>query len=305
MSAGSALNAGRVFAFSAALLAALVLPVAAQAETRTFLNSTYIVTTGVQGPANVFPTRLVLSGLSGTVTDANVTLLGLSSARPDDIDVVITGPNGQKVMLMSDACGTTSFESANFSFDDSAPTFLSNNGTCPASTSYKPSNYVGAAPEPDNLSVFPGGPGGPAPPYLNALSFFNGASPNGTWSLYLIDDEDAFFGALMSGWALTLDILPPDASFSIGDLKGKRLSLNVNSPGAVEIIDGGSSSTRLLKASSAIGGPGTIKVPLKLTSAGRKRLRENDKVRVNARITFTPTGGTANSLTEKLKIKKK
>jgi hypothetical protein len=309
VSTGSALNAGRVLAVSAVLLAALTLPAAAQAEIRTFLNTTLTNTqgTGDAGPATPYPSSIVISGFSGTVRDANVTLIGLDSARPDDIDLVITGPNGQKVFLISDACGTTGVSQANWSFDDSAPIFPPDAGPCfggPAS--FKPSNHAGAMAEPDNLGVA----GGPAPPYSFFLSLFNGASPNGTWSLYLFDDEDDLIGGNLPGWALTLDILPPDvlppdASFTIGDLKGKTLSVNVNSPGAVEIIDGGSSSTRRLKTSSATGGPGTIEVPLKLTSAGKRKLREKGKVRVNARITFTPSGGTASSQTAKLKIKKK
>lgn len=44
---------------------------------------------------------------------------------------------------------------------------------------------TGEAPEPDDLSAG----GGPAPPYVNALSFLAGSSPNGAWSLYALDDN--------------------------------------------------------------------------------------------------------------------
>ena len=61
---------------------------------------------------------------------------------------------------------------------------------------------------------------------------------------------------------------------------------------------------KLLKPSSATGGPGAIVVKLKLTRAGKQKLKKRHKVTVKAKITFTPDGGTANSLTKKLRIKK-
>ena len=78
--------------------------------------------------------------------------------------MVITGPNGQKVMLMSDACGENpnTLVNEDWTFEDAAQTFVPNGGPCAAgqAVSFKPSNYLGSAPEPDDLS--PGG--GPAPP---------------------------------------------------------------------------------------------------------------------------------------------
>jgi len=192
------------------LLLVVLLPTIARAETHTFLSTANLYPTGgagTEGPANHYPSTIVVAGLSGTVTKATVTLIGYQSSSPDDTDMVITGPNGQKVMLMSDACGASGLQNDNWTFDDSAPTFLSNNGPCPSyqETSFMPSNYLGGAPEPDDLS--PGG--GPPPPYVNALSFFDGASPNGSWNLYVVDDSAGFLGFDIAGWALTLEVQPP------------------------------------------------------------------------------------------------
>jgi hypothetical protein len=105
----------------------------------------------------------------------------------------------------------------------------------------------------------------------------------------------------------------PSGAFTLGGVKGKTLTLNVTSAGTAQVIDAAASAggagataaaTRLLKASTASGGPGTITVPLKLNKKGKAKLNLKGKVTVNARITFTPNGGTATTQTQKLKIKK-
>ena len=42
---------------------------------------------------------------SGVITDVNVTLNDVSHTFPDDIDILLVGPEGQQVTLMSDAGG--------------------------------------------------------------------------------------------------------------------------------------------------------------------------------------------------------
>ena len=59
-----------------------------------------------------------------------MTVIDLDSSSPDDIDMVITGPNGQKVMLMSDACGENpnNLEDEDWTFEDAAPTSFPTTG---------------------------------------------------------------------------------------------------------------------------------------------------------------------------------
>jgi hypothetical protein len=196
-----------------ALLLLVLAPAVARAETHTFLNTDDLSPTdlgGTSGPANHYPSSIVVSGIPGTVTNATVTLINLGSSSGDDIDMVITGPNGQRVMLMSDACGENpnTLTNEDWTFDDSAPTFLSNNGPCASNqqASFKPSNYLGSGPEPDDLSKG----GGPAPPYVNALSFFDGSTPDGAWNLFVMDDNEiGYVGFDIKAWALTLEVQPP------------------------------------------------------------------------------------------------
>jgi hypothetical protein len=203
----------RLGLLAGALLIVALFPAAARAENRTFVNAFNLfphLGALTEGPANVYPSSVAVSGVAGTVTDARVTLIGLTSSSPDDIDAVIVGPNGQQVMLMSDACGVnpTTLEDDNFTFDDSASTFLSDNGPCGSFSdeSHKPSNYE----NPDDDDLTP--EGGPAGPYLNSLSLLAGGSPNGAWNLFVFDDNSSFHGFDLSAWALNLEVQPPPAA---------------------------------------------------------------------------------------------
>lgn len=295
-------------------------PAAAQAETRSFINSQQLFASGgggnaIFGPANVYPSSILVSGVPGTVTKATVTVFfGDGGSNGDDVDMVLTGPNGGQVFLMSDACGSSPDRAS--TFDDSAQTFLSNAGPC-LQGSFRPSNYLGDPNDPnedqsDDLSSS----GGPAPPYSNALSVLAGGSPNGAWDLFVVDDNLSTVGFVINGWTLTLEIdppptppggdpgtpSPPSNEFTVGGLDGKKLSVNVSSPGTVSVTD--PAAKALLDPSSASGGPGTVEVELDLTKKGKKKLRRKGKFNVDAQVTFTPTGGSASSKTAGLQVKK-
>jgi hypothetical protein len=201
--------------FAALALAFALGPAAAHAETRTFVHTSNLSPSGgasTEGPANEYPASINVSGLSGTVTKVSVTLIGYGSSSPADTDAAIVGPNGQQVMLISDACGETDAHSVHFenwTFDDAAQGFLSSVDCAPdfQDASFKPSNY--GNPDDDDLSAA----GGPAGPYLNSLSLLAGGSPNGAWNLFVFDDNDVgYHGFDISGWALNLEIQPPPAT---------------------------------------------------------------------------------------------
>jgi hypothetical protein len=198
-------------------------PTAAGAETRSFINVFNLDPPGgasTVGPANVYPSSIAVSGVAGTVTKVTVTLIGLSSSSPDDIDAAIVGPNGQQVMLMSDACGLNpnTLDDDNWTFDDSAPTFLSDGGPCGAfqDESFKPTNYED--PADDDLTP----QGGPAGDFQNSLSVLAGGSPNGAWNLFFLDDNPNFHGFDLSAWALNLEIQPPAAAPGAPQATGQR-----------------------------------------------------------------------------------
>ncbi len=147
--------------------------------------------------ATPYPSNITVSGMSGTISDVNVTLSGINHPFQGDLEVLLVGPAGgaQNLVLLSDA-GTGAFSNATVTFDDAAAAAPPQNTAWPAGT-YKPVNYTEL-----NAESFPS----PAPtPSANAtLAAFNGASPNGTWSLYVVDDACPDAGSIGGGWSLDI-----------------------------------------------------------------------------------------------------
>ena len=138
--------------------------------------------------------------MPGTVTRVTLTAIELNAGG--DLDMALVGPNGAQVMLMSDACRTTSAQREIWTFADDAPIFVPQlSCTFGQTISVRPTNYE---PESDNF-----GPQGPAGPFTNSLSAFDGISPNGAWQLFMIDDSPAVVGFEMSAFALHLEVEPP------------------------------------------------------------------------------------------------
>jgi hypothetical protein len=103
----------------------------------------------------------------------------------------------------------------------------------------------------------------------------------------------------------------PSNAFTVGKLRGRTLSVNVASPGTILVSDANTNGAgasalankKLLKASSASGGPGTISVKLKLTPLAGRTLRQKHRLKLRAAITFSPAGGTAASKTARRTLK--
>jgi hypothetical protein len=167
----------------------------------TFANSAN-VSVPTSGAATPYPSNIVVAGLAGTLADVNVSLFGYNHANPDDVDVLLVGPAGQKLILLSDAGGNSDVSGVNLVFDDAAANSVPNT-TQISSGTFKPSNY-GSGSDTFNSPA-------PASPYSSTLSVFNNTSPNGTWSLYVMDDASGSGGNFSGGWSLTfvLNNTPP------------------------------------------------------------------------------------------------
>jgi uncharacterized repeat protein (TIGR01451 family) len=184
--------------------------------TETVANLSSIVVPAPLPTATPYPSSITVSGLSGTVVKATITLFDMTHVWPDQLDILLVGPGGRSVILLSDAGGYQyGLYTSTLTFDDDAPGPLPEYfGQQIFSGTYKPTNYGGAD------SFPPPAPGGP---YGAALSIFDGIRPNGDWSLYVVDDVPATGeGTIDGGWSLTLwtgssgtvtDVLPSGVTF--------------------------------------------------------------------------------------------
>jgi subtilisin-like proprotein convertase family protein len=146
------------------------------------------------GASTPYPSTIRVSRLGSATSNVSVNLNRLKHDWYDDIDILLAGPEGQSVLLMSDA-GDSCNRETNLTFNDRSPA-LPDFG-CPfASDAYRPSNYETY---PDNFPA-----PAPAPPYSDHLSAFNSTDPNGTWSLYVVDDYGIFTGRISGGWCLNI-----------------------------------------------------------------------------------------------------
>jgi hypothetical protein len=110
----------------------------------TFVNPTSI-NIHLPGAAllvNPYPSTITVSNLAGTITDVSVTLSNLSHSYPDALDILLVGPGGQKVMLMSDAGGDNAITSPiRLIFSDNA-TVIPHDSNRILPGTYHPSNYA-------------------------------------------------------------------------------------------------------------------------------------------------------------------
>ena len=187
-----------VLAVFAALLAMLAMTVPAHAGT--VRSNTTAITMNDNAAASVYPSTITVSGLPRTITDLNVSLNGISHTFPDDLDILLVGPGGQKVMLMSDAGGDSNLNNANLIFDDDPAPPLDNGAISCCRIS--PSNYNDG---PENMPS-----PAPAEPYGTSLSVFDGTDPNGPWNLLIRDDAGGDTGQITGGWSLDISIPPTD-----------------------------------------------------------------------------------------------
>jgi len=131
-----------------------------------------------------------------SITRMVVRLNDVAHTFPDDLDVLLVGPGGENLILMSDAGGDTDSDNVNLVFFDDAETRIPDQGPL-ISGVFKPTNI-----DDGSADVFPA----PAPPPSAArkLSTFNGTDPVGRWRLFLVDDKANDVGSL-DGWSISLD----------------------------------------------------------------------------------------------------
>lgn len=199
----------------------LELPIGLQTQQEQSYSNAAALVIPDSGNASIYPAPITISGVAGVVQKATVTLRGFSHSWPDDVDVLLVGPEGQKVMLMGDCGGGNSRNGISLTFDDDAAVTVPDSATITPGT-YKPTNIDTTT---DNFPA-------PAPsgPFGTALSVFNGTNPNGTWLLYVQDDGAMDSGSITQGWVLSLttsNLSCVDGAANLADLAiGSQFSTN-------------------------------------------------------------------------------
>jgi subtilisin-like proprotein convertase family protein len=165
---------------------------------QTTFCSPALITIPEYGPASPSPSRIVASGLTGSVSNVTVQLHGLTHDFYGDIDMLLTGPSGSRVLLMSDADDTCAGRGVDVNFADGMPSLPQ--VACPASGgTYKPTNYDYQGQPPDR---FPSA--STRSDWGSQLSVFNGTSGNGAWRLLVVDDFRMFSGRISNGWCVAI-----------------------------------------------------------------------------------------------------
>lgn len=180
------------------------------AAATSFSNATPI-TINDNTAASVYPSSIVVTGLTGTVTGINVTLNGFSHTFSGDLNLLLVAPGGQKIMLSQRTGGGRNFSNATITFSASTMRNFNTVGDPIPSGVYHPFSTS------STNSYAPA----PAGPYSTDLTVFNGpaAAQNGIWNLYVSDHAGADVGTITGGWTLTVN--PPSICAAAGFFGGK------------------------------------------------------------------------------------
>jgi hypothetical protein len=138
-----------------------------------------------------------------------VTLYDVQFDNADNLDILLVGPTGRKILLMADAGGPGGLLTpATITFKDSAGVVLPNSSTINTgvyeATSWESGQTSFPAPAPAAPYSEPGSTVGGTP---NLSSVFGGTPSNGVWSLYVRDDGGSFTSpniasGTIGGWGL-------------------------------------------------------------------------------------------------------
>ncbi len=214
--------------------------------------------------ASPYPSRVFVSGLSGTLSNLTVTLSGVTYSESQDIDALLVGPGGQSLVLVA-AAGPNSggaLSNVTLTLADGSATTLAQSavwGAPGATVTSKPVNYGGlnetwGSPAPSGPYGNPGPSGGGSATLGNT---FDGINPDGTWSLYLITTAAGDgTGSIAGGWCANVTAASAAAttttltsnnnpSFTSGSGSSVTLAAAVSSAGTVnegtvDFTDGGS-----------------------------------------------------------------
>ena len=247
------------------LLASGVALAASTVVEKTFTNSdgiSILDPPGASPPtaANPYPSAMSVSGFNAgsSIRDVNLKLSGFTHGRPQEVDIILQHGD-QSAIVMSDV-GCFSVVDLGLTLDDEAANAVPNDCGSPlTSGSYKPIDYEKETLlDPAEDATFPS-PANTLPTDGSALSVFDGTDPNGTWNLFVVDDDTVGgSGQFAGGWSLKITADSPDT-------KAPRVTMTtVPAAGATRVAPGVNVKATFTEAMDASptatdGDPSTIK----------------------------------------------
>jgi subtilisin-like proprotein convertase family protein len=194
------------------------------------------ITIPAVGTATPYPTIINVSGVAGVIESVRVDLIGISHTYPDDIDILLVGPTGASVILMSDAGGGNDLVGVNLTFEDAATASLPDSAQIVSGT-YRPTNYLSG----DTFAA-----PAPAGPYGSTFAGFAGTDPNGQWSLFVVDDASGDLGQIAGGWVLHILLSGVPGACCLADGQCVEL-IGADCAGTGGVFHGGGSSCELVQ----------------------------------------------------------
>lgn len=260
----------------------------------TFTNSAAITIPNgapatTNGPSTPYPSTIAVSGLSGSKV-LKVKLNQLSHTAPNNMDILLVGPGGQKMEIVSDQGGTTGISNIDLTLADVATASIpATIVTGEFRPSADPGQDVFQSPAPPPTYLLPA-PGGSAT-FASAFGL-DGAAMNGNWNLFIMDDTATNVGSVAGGWSLTFE--SGDFTCSFGGPTPTATSTPSNTPtsGPTATATGTPPVAVALPVLSA--SPGSlITVPITVgDTTGRGIISYDLQVTYNPAV-LTPAGGNA------------
>lgn len=181
-------------------------------STGRFCNATPLAFPNAIASGSPYPTRINASGLAGALSKVTIELNGLTHQTPDDLDLMLSGPNGNSLIVFSDVGGFNAVSGLTIFLDSSAANSLPDSTTL-TSGIFRPTDFeVGtdtfAAPAPTaNVA---------SASTTTLGTSFNNSNPNGIWTLWTKSDGAGALGggSLSSGWCVNLTMTPPALTIS-------------------------------------------------------------------------------------------
>lgn len=195
------MNLNRIRSIVTVLSAALLAPAAVNAQT---FSNTAAITIPTGGPASPYPSPIVVSGAPASIGYLSVTLNGFSHSWVGDVNVLLVSPGGQKTLLMANTNGGSI---ARGGASNNTLTFIPDGAaTLPSDPTSVVSGVYACSVYSPNILPAPA----PAGPYDTSLAPLIGTNANGTWSLYVWDDDGiGDSGTFAGGWSIGFSSSPP------------------------------------------------------------------------------------------------